>query len=130
MENFQIIGDETTPTVKFDATAGLLKMSGVAIPEDVRTFFAPIKKWVNNYITAPQVATELILNFEYLNTAASKMVFELCDLISTLHGREECRVKITWKYFRGDNEMRELGEEVLEQFYCLKELLAVDEQPL
>ncbi|MBN2485108.1 MAG: DUF1987 domain-containing protein [Bacteroidales bacterium] len=129
MENFDIKGDETTPTVKFDATTGLLKMSGVAIPEDVRTFFAPIRKWVNNYLDSPQAATELILHFDYLNTAASKMVFELCDIISGLHGREDCNVKITWKYFRGDNEMRELGEEVLEQFYCFKEILAVDEHP-
>jgi hypothetical protein len=130
MEKFEIIGDETTPTVKFDSTTGLLKMSGIAIPEDVRAFFEPIKKWVNNYLLKPQVATELILHFDYLNTAASKMVFELCDMISSLHGREECKVKITWKYFRGDNEMRELGEEVLDQFFCLKELLAVDEHPV
>jgi hypothetical protein len=105
-------------------------MSGVAIPEDVRTFFAPLKKWLLEYIANPKHATELAFHFEYLNTAASKMVFEVCDLISNLHGNEECNVKITWKYHRGDNEMRELGEEILEQFFCLKEIKAVDNHPL
>jgi hypothetical protein len=130
MENFEIKGDETTPTINFDANTGLLRMSGVAIPEDVRSFFAPIKKWINIYLAAPQAATDLVLHFDYLNTAASKMVFEICDIISALHGNEDYNVKITWKYFRGDNEMRELGEEILDQFFCFKEILAVDEHPL
>jgi hypothetical protein len=130
MEKFEITGDETTPTVNFDASTGLLKMSGVAIPEDVRSFFAPLKKWIQHYISSPQHATEVILHFDYLNTAASKMVFEICDMISALHGQEEYNVKLTWKYLRGDMEMRELGEEIFDQFFCIKEILAVDEHPI
>ena len=130
MEILEVTGDETTPMVSFNGDTGFLKMSGVAIPEDVREFFSPLKEWILEYSKAPQPATELLLFFEYLNTAASKMVFELCDLISTIHGYEEYNAKITWKYYRGDIEMHELGEEILEQFYCLKEIIAVDEHPL
>jgi len=126
MEPFIIQGDETTPTVDFNHTTGVLKMSGVAIPEDVREFFKPIKEWVNSYAANPQPATELILQFEYLNTAASKMIFILCETISAIHGNENYRAKLTWKYLRGDNEMHELGEEIFEQFYCLKEIVAFD----
>lgn len=129
MQNLEIKGDEATPSVFFDAEAGLLKISGVAIPEDVRGFFAPIKKWVNDYSLAPQRATELVFHFDYLNTAASKMVFELCDIVSALHGREDCNVKLTWKYLRGDVEMHELGEEIFEPFFCFKQIIAVDEHP-
>jgi hypothetical protein len=126
MKPLFIQGDETTPTIDFNNTTGVLKMSGVAIPEDVREFFKPIRDWVNNYLNHPQPATEMILHFEYLNTAASKMVFLLCEAISALHGNEGCHVKLIWKYHRGDNEMRELGEEILEQFFCLKEIKAFD----
>jgi hypothetical protein len=126
MEALHILGDETTPLVDFDAATGVLKMSGVAIPEDVREFFKPIKNWVTTYAKHPQSATELILDFEYLNTAASKMVFEMCDIVSAIHGSENYRVKLTWKYHRGDIEMLELGEEIFEQFFCLKEIQAID----
>jgi hypothetical protein len=129
MKNLEFKGDETTPSVIFNAEIGLLKMSGVAIPEDVRSFFAPLKKWIQQYTASPKHATEVILHFDYLNTAASKMVFEICDLVSALHGQEEYNVKLTWKYLRGDMEMRELGEEIFDQFFCIKEIMAVDEHP-
>jgi hypothetical protein len=127
MEPLIITGDEVTPQINFNAQTGYLYMSGVAIPEDVRTMFKPVKDWIQEYAENPQPATELCFYFEYLNTAATKMVFELSDIISAIHGREDCRVKLTWQYTRGDLEMHELGEEIIEEFFCLTEIQAVDE---
>ena len=127
METLIIKGDEVTPSVNFNANTGLLAMSGLAIPEDVRSMFTPIKEWLIDYSKSPQPATELQFYFEYLNTAASKMVFEIGNIVSELHARDNCRVKILWKYQRGDSEMYELGEEMIEEFVCLTEVLAVDE---
>lgn len=126
MESLIIQGDEVSPSVDFNAQTGRLVMRGVAIPEDVREMFAPVKDWVLSYLKSPQPATELIFYFEYLNTAATKMVFELGDMLSELHGREDCRVKVVWQYTRGDLEMHELGEEMIDEFVCLTEVVAVD----
>ena len=127
MEPLIIEGDEVTPSVRFDHKTGLLEMSGLAIPENVRTMFTPMKEWLKEYSESPKPATELHLHFEYLNTAASKMVFEIGDIVSGMHAMDNCRVKIFWKYNRGDLEMLELGEEMIEEFLCLTEIVAVDE---
>lgn len=126
LEPLLIKGDEVTPFVNFNYTTGKLVMGGMAVPENVKEMFSPIREWLELYQKQPQPATEFVLNFEYLNTAATKMVFEIANTVSNLHGRENCRVKITWKYLRGDAEMRELGEEILDEFVCLKEIAAVD----
>jgi hypothetical protein len=130
MKPLIIKGDETTPLVDFNAQTGVLVMGGLAIPEDVKAMFSPMKMWIEEYSKKPQPATELILHFEYLNTAATKIVFELSNMISNLHSLENCRVKITWQYSRGDLEMLELGEEILEEFICLTEIKAIDDVEL
>lgn len=130
MKTLLIQGDEITPSVNLDAKTGHLVIKGVAIPEDVREMFAPIKEWVLAYLDSPQPATELLFHFDYLNTAATKMVFELGDIISQLHSKENCRVKVVWQYTRGDVEMHELGEEMIDEFLCLTEVVAVDSQAL
>lgn len=127
MESLILSGDEVSPHVNFNAETGILVMKGVAIPENVKEMFEPMNKWLQEYMNAPRSATELIIYFDYLNTAASKMVYNICDKLSDMHGEEETNVKITWKYTRGDVEMLELGEEILEQFVCFKEIIAVED---
>lgn len=126
MDPLIVSGDTVTPTVKFDANAGRLLMEGVAIPEDVREMFDPIRAWVSEYAENPQASTELVFFIEYMNTAATKMVFELGNMVSEIHKRENCSAKIVWQYVRGDLEMHELGEEMIEEFTCLTEIKAVD----
>ena len=127
MKPLIIEGDDITPRVDFNADTGILFMGGLAIPEDVRTMFAPLKEWINEYIQAPKPATELQFYFEYLNTAATKMIFDIGNTISQLYAKEDCRVKVVWKYTRGDLEMYELGEEMIDEFICLTEIIAVDQ---
>lgn len=126
MEPLLIQGDEITPAVNFDPKTGILEMKGVAIPEDVRETFDPIKLWLEEYVANPPGATQLIFYFDYLNTAASKMIYVICEKVCELYGNKDCKVKIVWKYNRGDHEMLELGEEILEPFACLKDIVAVD----
>lgn len=127
MESLIIQADENMPSINFNPTTGRLVMEGLAVPENVYELFNPLKDWLEQYANKPQPATELIFFFEYLNTAASKMVFEIGNIVSNLHGRDDCDVKIIWKYTRGDVEMHELGEEMLEEYLCFTEIRAVDE---
>ena len=127
MKPLLIDGDEITPKVNFNADTGVLFIGGLAIPEDVRSMFEPLKEWIKEYVKEPKPATELQMFFEYLNTAATKMVFDIGNTLSHLHADENCRVKVVWKYMRGDIEMYELGEEMMDEFICLTEIIAVDQ---
>lgn len=127
MESLIIQADENTPSINFNPKTGRLVMEGLAVPENVHELFNPIKDWIEHYSESPRPATELVFFFEYLNTAASKMVFEIGNIVSNLHGRDDCDVKIIWQYTRGDIEMLELGEEMLEEYLCLTKIQAMDE---
>lgn len=129
MEPLVMGGSETMPRINFNARTGTFQMGGVAIPEDVRDITGPVLKWMDEYNQSPKPATELIFDFEYLNTAATKFVFLLCEKLNDLHGQNNCRVKLVWKYSRGDIEMLELGEEVLDGFECITSIVAVDDMP-
>lgn len=126
MEALIIKGDETTPNVFFNGLTGNLEMGGVAIPEDVREITKPILEWITSYSQSPKPATLVEFYFEYLNTAATKMVFQLCDSVNLIHKEGKGRVRLTWKYNRGDLEMLDLGEEVFEGFECQTEIIAMD----
>lgn len=127
MNELKITGSESMPFVLFNPESGSLKMGGVAIPENIKEFSKPVLDWLGKYCIAPKAATELNLFFEYLNTAATKFVFQVCQLLNDTHGKKNCRVKLIWRYQRGDLEMLELGQEIFEDFSCLTEIKAVDE---
>ncbi len=128
MNSLIVEGDKSTPKINLDPVSGLLEMSGLAVPEDVRDLSAPVMKWLTNYCSSPKPSTELTLFFEYINTAATKFIFQVCKFLDDAHGCDT-NVKLIWKYFRGDSEMLELGEEMFEDFNCVTEIVAVDELP-
>lgn len=127
--NYLIVeGDKFTPRINFDPVSGVLEMSGLAVPEDVRELSDPVMKWLTNYFITPQPSTELTLFFEYINTAATKFIFQICEFLDNANGHDT-KVKLIWKYFRGDSEMLELGKEIFEDFNCVAEIIAVDKLP-
>jgi hypothetical protein len=125
METLFIEGNETTPYVNYDSQNGIFRMGGVAIPEDVRELYGPIKSWLSNFSTTIKPNSTFEFYFEYLNTAATKMIYEMCNLIDKISTVKD-GIKIKWFYHRGDSEMFELGEEVLSHFTCKSEIIAVD----
>lgn len=127
MNELNISGSESMPLVIFNPESGMLKMEGVAIPENIKEFAEPILEWLSSYCSSPNTVTELNLFFEYLNTAATKFIFHVCEILNNSHRKNNCRVKLVWKYHRGDLEMLELGQEIFEDFICLTEILAIDE---
>jgi hypothetical protein len=128
MNSLIVEGDKSTPKINLDPVSGLLEMSGLAVPEDVRDLSSPVMKWLTSYCSSPKPSTELTLFFEYINTAATKFIFQVCEFLDDAHGHDT-NVKLIWKYFRGDSEMLELGEEMFEDFNCVTEIVAVDELP-
>lgn len=126
MENLIIEGNETTPYVRFDTQKGEFKMGGVAIPEDIRELYFPIKSWLANYSISNSANGAFEFYFEYLNTAATKMIYEMCNLINKISSVRN-GVSIKWFYQRGDTEMYEIGEEVLSHFDCPTQIIALEE---
>lgn len=61
-----------TPAIHFSFNDNLLEITGVSIPEDADSFYAPLMEWVDKYIEKKvNQPTTIILKLIYFNTSTS-----------------------------------------------------------
>ena len=113
MEVLCIEATEITPNVVFDKGNGIFTLQGKCLPEDVRKFFTPIIEWFDLYLEQPNLQTNLLIDFDYFNTASSKMLIIILSKLRDLK-RKGKQVKVIWKYPQYDLELEEAGEEFSE----------------
>ena len=103
---------ENTPEIIFDKENNVFRISGRSIVENAHEFYHPIKLWLKEYLKDPNSKTELIINYEYLNSSSSlqlmKIIFLLEDLL-TLNKE----IKVIWLYEKDDEMTKERGEELM-----------------
>lgn len=110
MEALNIQGTAETPTVVFDKEKNLFEISGKSLPEDVKEFYNPIIRWFKAYSESPNEETVLKMKMEYFNTASSKMILELFELLNDLHSSGK-RVLVEWYYQEDDEDMMDAGSD-------------------
>jgi len=110
MDTLYIKGTAETPTVNFDAKVNTFEISGKSLPEDVKEFYHPILKWLVEYCQSPSDSTILKVRMEYFNTASSKMILELFELLNKLHLSGK-NVAIEWYYQEDDEDMMDAGND-------------------
>lgn len=101
-----------TPRVEFDAEKGLLKISGRAFPQKILDFYAPVIKWVDDYIKEAKEETVWDLKMEYINSASTMIV---ANLLKKLSGLNESGKKLTinWHHsLEDEDDMLEIGKEM------------------
>lgn len=108
MDNLNIPETPDTPIINFDASTGLLEVTGKSLPEDVREFYSPVLAWLNEYCANPKETTLLKMRMDYFNTASSKMLLELLELLNKLH-QNGGNVRVEWSYHEDDEDMEEAG---------------------
>ncbi len=106
-------GTSETPEVILNKDKGYIKFSGRSLPEDAKSFYKKIIDWVSSYVERPKKGTRVIFVFEYFNTASSKMILEILDIIKTMESKDS-NLKIEWHYLEDDEDMREAGEDFAE----------------
>ena len=123
MKALNIQGTNEVPQVHFDNKKGNLFIGGTSLPENVIEIYSPIMDWVEKYKAERTSCTHVEFNFDYLNTTSTNMVAKLIESISALQQLGD--VKITWYYMHGDYEMRELGEDLLDENNCRYEIIEI-----
>ena len=109
MEEVYIAATDKTPEVSFKAS-GELSITGKSIPEDAEVFFAPLLKWIENYLESPAKQTALNLNLEYFNISSSKRILFLLYKVNELVDKKH-QVKVRWFYDDHDEDMYEVGQD-------------------
>ncbi len=109
-EEVSIQGTAETPEIKLDANNGEVKFSGRSMPEDAKSFYAPLKQWLEDYSQNPRQGTLVTFAYEYFNTASSKMIMELIERVKMIQENDP-ELRVEWHYLEDDDDMLEAGED-------------------
>jgi len=110
MEPLIISEGESTPKIILDKEKNKFEISGISLPEDVFEFYAPVFKWIEEYVKKPNQKTELIIKFNYFNTSSSKIILEILNKLDELK-KKGFDVIISWYYLEMDEDMLSTGKE-------------------
>ena len=110
MEPIKIEGTPKTPTIHFDATAGLVEIKGRSIPENSIEFYKSLIDWLDNYLNSPATLTTVDIQLEYFNTSSSKCILDVFKKLEAIY-KSGHEVIINWYYEEDDEDMLEAGED-------------------
>lgn len=113
MPTLDIPKTTSTPQIYFDADANILRISGESYPENSFEFYAPLFKWVKEFL-AEQPALDLEINVSYLNSSSTKCLLDLLDLLEGCHGAG-ARISMVWRYDKDNPRSRGLAMEFQEE---------------
>lgn len=109
MENLEINGSETTPSINFNKQRNQFTIEGRSLMEDADKFYKPLQEWLAEYRKNPNPKTELNIRLEYLNNPTSR---QFLDLFKILEGIPDS--KVVWQFSDEDEDMEEMGQELAE----------------
>ena|SRR6478752_4227503 len=110
MENLLIEGTDETPQVTLNKKSEIFEIAGRSLPEDAVEFYRPIVDWIKVYMKDPNPTTPFSFKLDYFNTASSKILLDLLNLLKDIKG-----IKILWYFNEDDEEILDAGEEFSEQ---------------
>lgn len=99
-----------TLRIELNAEKGIFLLQGKSLPENAHQFFEPVIKWFIMYRAEAKPETNLICKIEYFNTASSKKILEILDLLKLITGK----VTVEWHYLADDDDMLDIGKEYCE----------------
>lgn len=113
MNELQIPGSQSTPTVHGDWQAGVLSMAGDSYPENSFEMFGEIIAWVERFLEQEERPLRLELRLVYMNTSSVRAMLDIFDLLEAAHlkGRQ---VRVDWYYDPRNERVVTLADEFRE----------------
>jgi hypothetical protein len=108
MRGLKILPTKNSPEIVL-SPEGSIQIKGRSIHENVNEFFAPVEKWVAEYIKIPAEITCVDINLEYFNSASAKVFIHLLEQVKHVNLKNK-KFVINWYYEDGDEDILERGE--------------------
>jgi hypothetical protein len=108
MEELKIVPTTKSPEVVLNPD-GRISFKGRSISENVLVFFAPVDKWITEYIKAPAEVTFVDMTLEYFNSGSVKMFTNLLQKITHVTLKNK-KFIFNWYFEEGDDDILERGE--------------------
>ena len=109
MEAIRLPGTDESPEVVLDKATNEFKFLGKSLPEDVKEFYDPIHKWIEDYVVEPNDDTVVEFNMEYFNSASSKQILDILERFAVLAGKDK-KIIVKWHFMEDDEDMEDAGE--------------------
>lgn len=108
MDTLRISPTKNSPEIIL-GPGGMIKIVGRSIHENVAEYFAPVERWVADYIKAPADVTCVDMNLEYFNSASAKVFIHLLEMLKHVTLKNK-KFIFNWYYEDGDEDILERGE--------------------
>lgn len=100
-----------TAGVNFDADKALLFIKGNSIPENSDEFFQPLYDWVDKFKASHNGKVTLRIFMTYFNTSTIRHIIGIMKRLIQRYGKE---LTIIWAYEKGDEEIKDRGQDISE----------------
>ncbi len=121
-----MIIEPTKKTPRVILEPGKIFIMGRSILENPNEFYRPVYEWIADYNPESDNITNIMLGFEFINTTSIKWVYSLLKELSQLPNMS-LRIKISWYYEQGDEDMCDLGLILRSLVDCPFSIIEVDE---
>jgi hypothetical protein len=108
MQELKIHSTKNSPEIILNPD-GFIKVKGRSIHENTIDIFKPVELWIDEYVKAPAGTTLVDVDLEYCNSASSKFLIHIFQMISRV-GIAQKKFQINWFYEDGDEDILERGE--------------------
>ncbi len=127
MKLLHINATEDTPEINLNSETGVLKFSGISIPENAPIFYKPVIDWLEEYIKSPNKTTDFIFNIKMISSSSSKIFYDIITKIDQLSENKDVCIRVFWYYSIYDDEILEQGHEYKKMLSVYFDLILVEE---
>ncbi|MBI3510603.1 MAG: DUF1987 domain-containing protein [Bacteroidetes bacterium] len=111
MNDLHIASTIRTAGVDFNAASATLLIRGNSIPENSDGFFQPLHDWVEEFRNTHKGKVKFRVFMTYFNTATIRHIISLMKRLIHYYGND---LVIEWGYEKGDEEIRDRGQDISE----------------
>lgn len=123
MEGINIAATEQTPTVILDSGKRLFEIEGESRPENVHDFYTPIISTLRDYMKSVdnEFHRDIFMEYPfsahfklmYFNSSSAKFISDILFIFKKYYDKG-LKIKIYWYYNDGDEDLRDVGEDLAE----------------
>lgn len=106
-----IRGTYDTPQVKFDSESGKFEITGRSLPANSFQFYEPILNALADYIKDAKSAIQFDFKMDFISSSSTKIFQELFFKLEQAFD-DGMKVQVNWYYKMGDDDMKELGDDL------------------
>ncbi len=99
-----------SPKVLFDPAKKRYEISGKSFPENSKTFYEPVFKWLSELDGEANEKLQFSFMFDYISSSSVITVKQLITRIKALCDKG-ANIDVLWYYDKADPDIRDIGEE-------------------